>query len=369
MPTAEEISWLENQVVLLGLAIGLLLGWVSQYARFCTLGAISDWATMGNTSRLRMWMLAVAVAIFGTQSLVLAGEISLSESFYVAPRLFWLSNIVGGVVFGFGMALASGCGSRTLIRIGGGSLKALVIFLVMAIFAYMAMRGIFGVLRVNTIEKISIVLATPQDLTSIATGWFGFSPATVRLALAIAIASLLALIAFVSRDFRDNPRYIAGGIVIGLLVVAGWWTTGHLGFVEEDPNTLEPRFLATNTRGIESLTFVAPLAYWWELFMFWSDTSKGLTFSIATVFGVMAGSFIHAIASGDFRWEGFKDREDLVYGLAGGALMGVGGVIAFGCTIGQGISGVSTLAVGSILALVSIVAGGWLGVSWMVRRA
>lgn len=366
MFTAQDVQQIENLVVILGLAIGLGLGWVVQYARFCTLGAISDWCTLGDTARLRMWLLAVATAIAGTQLLVHAALIDISDSFYVAPRLFWLSNILGGVVFGFGMVLASGCGSRTLARIGAGSIKAVIVFLVMAIFAYMTMRGIFAVARVNSVEKIFVELSTQQDLSSI----LGFSaPSTTRVVIGLGIAFVLAAFAFTGRSFRENPRFALGGVSIGLLIVAAWWVTGHLGFIEEDPNTLEARYLATSTRSIESLTFVAPLAYWVELFMLWSDTSKTFTFSIATVTGVILGSLIHALASRQFRWEGFQDREDLVFAMAGAALMGIGGVIAFGCTIGQGISGMSLLAAGSLLATVSIAAGAWLGIRWVERRA
>jgi len=361
MISPEEVSAIELAVITLGLAIGLCLGWVARYCGFCTLGAISDWYAGNDIARLRMWLLAITTALVMTQALLLAGFIEVQDSFYTAPRLFWLSNIGGGLIFGFGMVLASGCGSRTLIRIGGGSLKALVVFLVMAVFAYMTMRGIFAVLRVETIEKVSLGLPIAQDLPRL----FGFD----RLATTAVIAAVLLGVIFKSREFRSQPRLIIGGISIGLLVSAAWVTTGHIGFIEEDPNTLEARFLATNTRGVESLTFVAPLAYWLDLFMFWSDASRTLTFSIMTVSGVALGAFVHAMSSKSFRLEGFLDRDDLIVHLVGGAMMGVGGVVAFGCTIGQGISGLSLLAVGSLLATLSIVAGAWLGLRWTERRA
>ncbi|NBW00444.1 MAG: YeeE/YedE family protein [Betaproteobacteria bacterium] len=357
----EDIDRLELTVVLIGLAIGVVLGWISRFANFCTLGAISDWYSSGDQSRLRMWLLAIAVAILGTQALIAADLIVVKDAFYTAPRFFWLSYLVGGLMFGFGMALSSGCGGRNLVRIGGGSLKAIVVFMVMAIFAYMAMRGIFGVMRVNTVEQIFVTFGTRQDL-----------PSLLRQP-GIIVASLigLALLAYVflSQELRRQPRLIAGGVIIGLLVVAGWITTGNIGFIEEDPNTLESRFLATNTRGIESLTFVAPLAYWLDLMMLWSDTSRGWTFSIATVCGVVLGALIHAVSSKTFRWEGFVDRADLARHLIGAALMGVGGVTAFGCTIGQGITGLSLLALGSLVATAAIVAGGWLGLHWLERHA
>jgi hypothetical protein len=299
--------------------------------------------------------------MIGTQSLIAADLIVVKDAFYTAPRFFWLSYLVGGLLFGFGMVLSSGCGGRNLVRIGGGSLKAVVVFVVMAIFAYMTMRGIFGVLRVNTLEQIFITFDTRQDLPSL----LGQPSNVITPIIAIAMIGIV----FLNQELRRQPRLIVGGIVIGLLVVAGWITTGNIGFIEEDPNTLEARFLATNTRGIESLTFVAPLAYWLDLMMFWSDTSRGWTFSIATVCGVVLGALIHAISSKTFRWEGFVDRADLARHLIGAALMGVGGVTAFGCTIGQGITGLSLLALGSVVATAAIIAGGWLGLRWLERHA
>jgi uncharacterized membrane protein YedE/YeeE len=361
MISPEEVSTLETVVIALGLVIGIGLGWVARYSGFCILGAISDWYAGSDISRLRMWLLAITTAIVGTQALILTGSIEIQESFYTAPRLFWLSNIVGGLFFGFGMVLASGCGSRTLIRIGGGSLKALVVFIVMAIFAYMTMRGILAVLRVETIEKISLALPMPQDLPSLLQA--------DRLITTLTIAAIFLIFILKSPEFRSQPRLIVGGISIGLLVTAAWYTTGNIGFIEEDPNTLEARFVATNTRGVESLTFVAPLAYWIDLFMFWSDTSRTFTFSIMTVTGVVLGAWVHAVMSRSFRLEGFLDRHDLVVHLIGAAMMGAGGVVAFGCTIGQGISGLSLLAAGSLLATLSIVAGAWLGLRWTERRA
>lgn len=359
IPT-EEIAALERYVPILGLIIGVILGWIARYARFCTMGAIADWYASGDTSRLRMWLLAIATAIVGTQALIAANAIEIKDSFYIAPRLLWLSNILGGLIFGFGMVLASGCGSRTLVRIGGGSLKALVVFLVMALIAFMTMRGILGVLRVNTVEQAGINLGSKQDLASLT----GFDPILIAT---ISVVSLLVFV-FSNRSFLRQPRLIVGGLLIGLLVIAGWFTTGNLGFVLEDPNTLEPRFVGTNTRGIESLTFVAPLAYSLDLLMYWSDRARAVTFSIATVSGVVIGAFIHAIASKEFRLEGFHNRQDLSRHLLGAVLMGFGGVVAFGCTIGQGITGLSLLALGSLLATLSIVAGAWLGLRWIERR-
>lgn len=361
MIDADDLSRIESTVVLLGLGIGLLLGWVSRFSNFCTVGAISDWYASGDQSRFRMWMLAIATAILGTQALIHGDLVAIKDSFYITQPLYWLSYLSGGLLFGFGMVLASGCGGRNLVRIGGGSMKALVVFLVMAVFAYMTMRGIFGVLRVASIEKIAISVGGRQDLPSLL--------AQPRALIAALVAFVILAYVFMGAELRRQPRFIIGGLLIGALVVGGWWTTGHIGFIAEDPNTLEPRFLATNTRGVESLTFVAPLAYWLDLMMFWSDKSRGLTFSVSTVTGVVIGAWIHALSSKTFRWEGFVDRADLARHLIGAGMMGVGGVVAFGCTIGQGITGVSLLSLGSFMATAAIIAGAWLGLRWAERHA
>jgi len=368
MITAEELEHLEQWVILTGLGLGLLLGWISRYAGFCTVGAITDWYASGDRSRVRMWLLAIGVAILGTQGLIAMCEIQVKDSFYLSQRLFWLSHITGGLLFGFGMVLASGCGARTLIRIGGGSLKALVVFLVMAVVAIITMRGLLGVFRVETLEKVFVSLDRSQDVTSLFSVGLGLAVDPLRGWVTAFTVLALSLYIFISREFRAQPRLVFAGAVIGLLVVAAWWTTGHLGFIAEDPNTLEPRFVATNTRGIESLTFVAPLAYWLDLLMVWSDTSRTLTFGIATVSGVVICALTHALTSNTFRWEGFQNRQDLSRHLTGAALMGFGGVVAFGCTIGQGISGLSLLAIGSILTTLSIVTGAWMGLRWLERQ-
>jgi uncharacterized membrane protein YedE/YeeE len=307
-------------VVWLAFAVAFVFGAIGQKTHFCTMGAVSDIVNMGEWSRMRMWLLAIGVAILGAGALHATGQIDLGKSIYRSPNFIWLSYIVGGAAFGVGMVLASGCGSKTLIRIGGGNLKSVVVFVVLGLVAYMTMRGVLGVFRVNILEKAAITLPGGQDV-----------PAML-----------------------DN---LLGGFGIGLTVVAAWYVSGHLGYVAEHPETLEEAFLATNSGRMESLTFVAPQAYTLELLMRWSDTSRTMTFGIATALGVIAGSFAWSVLTGAFRWEGFASVEDTASHLLGAALMGFGGVVAMGCTIGQGITGFSTLALGSIVTFLAIVAG------------
>ncbi len=338
-------------------ALAFVFGVVGNRTSFCTMGAVSDWVNMGDTGRMRMWALAIAVAVLGANGMHLAGAIDLAKTLYQTPNFTWLSYIVGGLLFGIGMTLGSGCGSKTLIRIGGGNLKSVVVFLVIGISAYMTLKGLFGAFRVNVLEKATVVLPKGQDLPTLLSGPLGVSKGALVLALSLAIG--LGLLAWIlsSREFRSNFDGWLGGVVTGLVAVGAMYVSGHVGYLAEDPNTLQEAFVGTNSGRMEAFSFVAPLAYTLEYLMLWTDTSRVLTFGIVSAFGVVAGSLAYALISRTFRWEGFRDAEDTANHLIGGVLMGFGGVTALGCTIGQGISGLSTLALGSVLTFVCIVAG------------
>jgi uncharacterized membrane protein YedE/YeeE len=305
---------------------------------------------------MRMWLLAIAVAIVGAQLLAIGGVIKLSNSIYPSPNFTWLSYIFGGFLFGVGMTLGSGCGSKTLIRLGSGNLKSLIVVVFMAIAAYMTLRGLFGVFRVGVLEQASVQLGSGQDLPSLAARLFGAERATMAWILMIVVAGPLAAFALLRREFRTFDNLL-GGVVVGLVVVGGWYVSGKLGYVAEDPKTLQEAWVATNTNRMESLSFVAPQAFLLELLMLWTDASRILTFGIASAIGVVAGSACYALVSRTFRWESFRDAADMGRHVVGGVLMGFGGIVALGCTIGQGITGFSTLALGSIMTFASIVAG------------
>ena len=341
-------------------ALAFLFGAVGNKTHFCTMGAVSDWVNMGHTGRLRMWLLAIAVALLGSSALHLAGVVDLSKSIYPGPNFTWLSYLVGGFLFGVGMTLGSGCGSKTLIRVGAGNLKSLVVYIFLGIAAYMTLRGLLGAFRVGVLEKATITLPQGQDL-----------PALLGLHRAL-IAALIGggLLAFIyaGKQFRSSFDYTLGGVVTGLVVVGGWYVSGHVGRVAEDPNTLQEAFVATNTGRMESFSFVAPFAFTLEYLMLWTDKSKIITYGIASAAGVIAGSATYALATRSFRWEGFRDAEDTANHIVGGILMGFGGITALGCTIGQAISGISTLALGSIMTFAAIVAGSAATMKYQVWR-
>jgi uncharacterized membrane protein YedE/YeeE len=332
------------------------------------MGAISDWVAMGDLTRMRMWLLAIAVALLGASALHLAGLVDLSKSIYPSPNFTWLSYLVGGFLFGVGMTLGSGCGSKTLIRVGAGNLKSLVVYVFLGIAAYMTLRGIFGAFRVGVLEKATITLPTGQDLPSLLASATGVSRGALMALLACAIAGALIAFAYAGRQFRSSFDYTLGGVVTGLVVVGGWYVSGHVGHVAEDPNTLQEAFVATNTGRMEAFSFVAPLAFTLEYLMLWTDKSKIITYGIASAAGVIAGSLVYALVSRTFRWEGFRDAEDTAMHVLGGILMGFGGITALGCTIGQGISGLSTLALGSIITFAAIIAGSAATIKWQYWR-
>lgn len=344
-----------------GFALAFIFGAVGNKVNFCTMGSVSDIVNMGDWGRMRMWLLAIAVAIIGSHALQLLGFVDLSRSIYTSPNFTWLAFIVGGFLFGVGMTLGSGCGSKTLIRIGGGNLKSLVVYVFLGVSAYMTLRGLFGQFRVSALQPVAVNFEAygikGQDLPSLLAGTgTGIDMNTLRIMIPAIIAAVLLAFVFKDREFRANFDYILGGVVVGLVVVAGWYVTGHLGY-QENPDTLEMTFFGTNTRAAESLSFVAPLAYTLELLMLWTDKSLAATFGIMAALGVVLGSFAYAIAHKTFRWEGFTTAEDLGNHIIGGILMGFGGITALGCTIGQGITGFSTLALGSIITFFAIIAG------------
>lgn len=307
-----------------------------------------------------MWVLAMAIAIIGAQALYAFDFIDVSKSFYVRPNVTWLSYLVGGLMFGIGMTLASGCGSRTLVRIGGGNVKSLVVFVFLGISAYMMMKGLFAIWRVATIDKVAIDLAqsgvATQEFGALFANILGVSKKTAQISVASIVAGVMLVWVLMGSDFRKSFDGWLGGLGYGLAVIAGWWITAKIGYAE-NPETLEMMFFATNSRAAESLTFVAPIGYTLELLMLWSDKSLIVTFGIASTLGMIAGAFVYSLIFKRFRWEGFANVTDTRNHLIGAVLMGAGGVMAMGCTIGQGVTGLSTLALGSFLALAAMILG------------
>ena len=336
------------RVALLGFLIGIVFGAVANKTNFCTMGAVSDWVNIGSKDRLRSWLLAIGIAILATQALDYRGSIDLGQAIYRTPNFGWLGHIVGGLLFGVGMTLASGCGQRTLVRLGGGNLKSLVVMLLLGLTAYMTMRGLLALVRVRMIEttNIDLTAANLQDQgidTMIAAAVGADGVEFVRWMVTIAVGVGLIVFAFASKTFRTSFDNILAGLAIGIIIPAGWYVTGVIGFDDFEPVRTE------------SYTFIAPTGE--SLMYLLTFTGSTIDFGVAAVFGVILGSFLYVSLTGRFRLETFNDRGDMLRHIFGGIAMGFGGVLALGCTIGQGITGMSTLALGSLLSLVSIVFG------------
>jgi uncharacterized membrane protein YedE/YeeE len=251
------VAHLATLVVTLTFALAFVFGAVAQRVSFCTMGAITDIANFGDWRRMRMWLLAIAVAIAGTGTLQALGLIDTAKSIYTSENVPWLSHVVGGFLFGFGMTLASGCGSKTLIRAGAGNLKSLIVLVFLAAAAYMTLKGVFAPLRAYGLDVVRFdVGAKTSDLPSLAMA--GGIGASVRTWLPLVVALALAVFIFANRDFRTSPELIIGGVVIGAVIVGGWYVSAHLGYIPEDPDTLQEKFVATNSGRPESFSFVAP---------------------------------------------------------------------------------------------------------------
>ncbi len=347
---------LTTQVLWASFVLAVLFGAIAQRTHFCTMGAVSDIVNMGDWTRMRMWGMAIGVAMIGFYTLAAAGQIDPAKTLYASSRFVWLSALFGGLLFGFGMVLASGCGSKTLVRIGGGNLKSVVVFVVMGVAAFATLKGITAVMRVASVDRVAIEFSGNAALSNWLGSAVGLSPAGAGLVLALLFGLALIVWALLGRDFVRFDNLLAG-MGIGAVIVAMWWVSGHLGFIAEHPETLQEAYLATNSGRIEALSFVSPVAYTLDWVMFFSDKAKLLTIGIVSVFGVVAGSAIYALVTRSFRWEGFRDAEDTGNHLVGATLMGVGGVCAMGCTVGQGLSGISTLSATSIVAVAAILAG------------
>jgi uncharacterized membrane protein YedE/YeeE len=362
-----DMGALASQVLWAAFALAVAFGAIAQRTHFCTMGAVADIVNTGDWSRMRMWTLAIGVAMLGFNAMVALGWVEAGKSIYAAPRLTWLSAVLGGLMFGFGMVLASGCGSKTLVRIGGGNLKSVIVFVVLGIAAFATLKGITGVARVATVDRVAIEFAAGQDLPTLAAQAFGVARGHAALLLGAVLGGGLVAWSLARAEGRSGD-VLLGGVGIGAVIVAMWWVSGQLGHVAEHPETLEEAFVATNSTRMESLSFVAPVAYTVDWLLFFSDKSKVLTIGIVSTFGVVVGSALVALSGRSFRWEGFAGAEDTANHLVGATLMGVGGVTALGCTVGQGLSGVSTLAIGSFIALAGIVAGAVLALRYQVWR-
>ncbi|MCC5859698.1 MAG: YeeE/YedE family protein [Ectothiorhodospiraceae bacterium] len=341
-----------SQVLWAALAVGLVFGVVGQRTRFCLTGGLRDWLLDGDGRRIRAFALAAAVAVAGAQTLELTGVVGLGRSLYLQPQFSWLLFLFGGALFGYGMILANGCGARSLVLLGSGNLRSFVVLLCLGMGAYMVLSGLLAPLRLWLAGLTSVAPGVaPPSLHGLFAQ--GLSSGVARGLAASVVVLPLLLFAVGNRAFRGSVRDWLGGLMIGALIPAGWFVTGWLGADDFEPVRLV------------SLTFVAPIGDSMQYVML--STGTALDFGVVVVAGVLAGALLASVLSGNFRLEGFTTPQRMLRSMAGGLLMGVGGGLALGCSIGQGLTGLSTLALGSFLAVAGILLGAVLGLRGPLR--
>ena len=335
----------------IGLVTGACVGFTARRARLCTLGAIESAVVGGDWRRLKIFGLALAIALLGTQALILAGLFDETRTTYLPTQIAWLSILLGATMFGLGMALVGTCAFGCLVRLGGGDLRSLVTLIVFSAVALTALRGALSGVRLDWLEQIAWPMpnAAPGSLIDLASRFAGFD---MRALAALAIGGGLLTIAALDKRLRHSPRLWLAGLVLGAGVVLGWAATGVLvdAFSPQRP---------------QSLTFVAPVARGLHALIL--GTGGWLEFSVMSAPGVALGSALAAWSNAEFRWEAFDDHQEMRRHLTGAVLMGLGGVLAGGCTIGQGLSAGSLLAMSWPLALVSMIGGAWLGLVLLVE--
>ena len=337
-----------NTAALIGLFGGIFLGLAARLGRFCTLGAIEDFLYSSDDRRIRMWGIAIAIAILTTQAASYFGYFTANESVYLSRQFNPLATVLGGLIFGYGMALSGNCGYGALARLGGGDLRSFVIVLVMGLSAYIVMSGPLANLRV-WLFPVELDPDNPQGFGAVYSNIFGGSPEF----LGFAIGLLVFGISLSSKSMRQSTSFVFWGIVVGLTVTSGWIGT------QWDLDTgFEPEPLETHT-------FVAPVGD--TIYYLMTASGNTLSFSVGSISGVVLGAFIGSIRRGHFRWEACDDPRELKRQMLGACLMGPGAILAVGCSVGQGISAFSTLAYSAPIALVAIFIGAKLGLKQLIE--
>ena len=338
-------------VILSGLLIGLIYGAVGLLSGFCMMSSLRGWWAEGDGRLVRTYALAIGVAVAATQLQAAAGLVEIGKSIYLQPSFSAPLMFFGGLLFGYGMVLSNGCGSRALVLLGRGNLRSFVVVVVLAIVAQMTLKGLIAPARIAMVgasQTTTTVNSVPALLSAA-----GLSATAAGMLAASVISAALVIFAFAHPAFRRSPGQVAAGLVVGALVAAGWFATGYLATDDFNPTP------------ITSLTFIAPIADALQYVML--STGSTLNFGIVTVFGVFAGSLVTALATGRFHLEGYQSPRHMLRSAGGAALMGAGGVMAFGCSVGQGLTGFSTLALASLVAVAGIMVGTAAGLRGALR--
>jgi uncharacterized membrane protein YedE/YeeE len=336
-------------VALVGLFGGIFLGLAARLGRFCTLGAIEDVLYGGSDTRIRMWALAIGTAVIGSFGLMASGLLTGSETYYLSVRWMPLASIVGGLMFGYGMALAGNCGFGAIARLGGGDLRSFVIVLVMGVSTYVVLSGPLAPLRDMLFHQVPVTTDTPPGLAHYAAAATGLPVPVIGITTGLLIVGA----ALASGGLRTDPKAMFWSIVVGLSIVSGWVGTQWV----------------ANT-GFESLpvvshSFSAPVGE--SILYAMTGSARPLSFAVGSVAGVWCGAFAGSLIKGHFRWEACEDPRELRRQIMGAAIMGAGAVLALGCTVGQGLSAFSVLAISAPVTFLAIFAGAALGLKQLIE--
>jgi uncharacterized membrane protein YedE/YeeE len=334
-----------------GFVIGIVFGVTVQHTGFCLNTAFRGLLVTGDRRKLAAFVLAMAVALLATQVSEAIGLIDLRRSIYLSAPFSWLAIPLGGVIFGYGMITSNGCGARSLVLLGQGNLRSFVVLLCLGIAAYAALSGVLAPIRTALAGPTTLAFDKLPSIPRYLEASLGAS--TARLLPAILFSGILAALAFASAAFRKSPRDIIGGLVVGLLITAGWLATGWLGKDDFEPGP------------VASLTFIAPVGETIQYAML--ATGARLSFGVAIICGVFVGALASALVTKTYDLQGFSRPAQMLRYMAGGALMGIGGAMALGCSIGQGLTGFSTLSFGSLLAAAGIALGSTLALRGPLR--
>lgn len=371
---------LYSQYLIWFFVIAAIFGALANKTHFCTMGAVADWANFKDLNRMRSWVLAIGLTVVGLGLLEYFGLVDMSLTAsnetstppYRFNNFVWLRHLVGGTMFGIGMTLASGCGNKTLVRIGEGNLKSVVVILMITAGASLMFFTDFDYLVfLQWMNPLSIdfaqINASGQDIASVFLAVTETEEsANIRLLAALGVGGTQLVWVFMSSDFRQQPAKILTGIVVGMLALTGWYlTAGAEGqvLIEELDFMDQPPYGS----GAQSVTFIGPTAHLAQ-YVYRGFESVYLSLGIMLLAGVMVGSFLYSLAARKFRLEWFVAWDDFFRHVIGGLLMGVGGVLALGCTIGQGITGFSTLALGSFVSVAAIVVSGMMTMKYQYYR-
>ena len=358
-----DIASTELTILLCGFLLGIVFGFACQRSRFCFLGIISDAYIYRNLNRLSLYLFSLITAVIGIQLLAGPGFINPADSVYMNISDKTISSVFGGLLFGIGMTFCSGCTTSTLIKFGEGNIKSLIILTLSGIAAISTMRGSLSSIRVYLFEDNFLARKINNFFEYRVS--FGID---MEWLWPISLLTCLAFLLFKQVKKLEIRKNAIWGIIIGVCIVGAWFVSGNIGFLAEHPDTLESKYILTNSGKPESFSFIGPLTYSLEFFLYQSDSSKFISFGIIVLFGLLLGSYLSARLQKRFKIEFFTTKNDIVYCIFGSTLMGFGGVTASGCTLGHGLSGLSLGSLDSIIVVSSIAIGAILGIRHMENK-